>query len=345
MLTRGFLHRARTTLAASRRLRMVCHGWVGSGRGSPLAPSGARSFQVLSAAQHDAFDRDGFVIMRGLLSSAEVEVVKTAIEQDQSLAGGSDNAIELSDAAGGKTDLHLWSKPGSGTLGLLTRSQRVVGTMQRLLAVGQEERASAAGTEVLHYHSKTLRKDPEKGGVWNWHQDYGYWYKDFFLAPHMATAWFAVDPSTRENGCLKVLKGSHTLGRLEHWAKGDQQGADEERVALALERFDEVYCEMEAGDVCFFHALALHSSEGNFSKQRRLAFASAFTRADNVQFKDAYIPCFPADAVPDAALLNQSLAAPGGALLGDAGDRVMLGADIGKAAARKGEDYADAIKQ
>ena len=234
--------------------------------------------------------------------------------------------------------------------------------MQRLLTVGQEERESADGTAVLHYHSKTLKKDPEKGGVWNWHQvtsfatglrpsthpepqpfpcqDYGYWYKDYFLAPHMATAWFAVDPSTRENGCLKVLQGSHTLGRLEHWAKGDQQGADEERVQLALQRFKEVYCEMAAGDVCFFHALTLHSSEGNFSKSRRLAFASTFTRADNVQFKDAYIPCYAADVVDDGALL-----AAGGAVIGDEQDRVMLGADIGKKAARKGEDYADAIKQ
>ena len=309
--------------------------------------SPARRYHSLSDAEHASFVRDGYVIVRGLLSAEEVSVVREAIEQDESLSPTNENAIALNDAAGGSTALHLWSKPGDSTLGLLTRSRRVVGAMQRLLSVhGDEEEGedgegarAGARAEVLHYHSKTLRKDPAAGGVWNWHQDYGYWYKDFFLAPHMATAWFAVDDSTRENGCLKVLRGSHALGRLDHWAKGDQQGADEERVELARQRHEEVYCEMGAGDCCFFHALTLHSSEGNFSSKRRLAFASAFTRADNVQFRDAYIPCFPAEVVDDGALLRA-----GGAVLGSASDRVMLDGDKGAAAARKGEDYAEAIE-
>ena len=311
-------------------------------------------------AQHASFDRDGFLIVRGLLSAEEVKVVRGACEQDESLAGGSTNAIELNDDAGGKTDLHLWSKPGNGTLGLLTRSRRVVHTMEQLLAVTDAERgivgsssaaaaggggvgdgASAApGAPVVHYHSKTLRKDAHSGGVWNWHQDYGYWYKDNFLMPHMATVWFAVDAATRENGCLKVLRGSHRLGRLDHWAKGDQQGADEERVTLALARHEEVFCEMAAGDACFFHALTLHSSEGNFSDQRRLAFASAFTRADNVQFRDAYIPCFPSDEVDDGALMRA-----GGVVVNNAEDKVMLGGDEGVKAARKTDDYASLVEK
>ena len=158
----------------------------------------------------------------------------------------------------------------------------------------------------------------------------------------MATAWFAVDAATRANGCLKVLRGSHRLGRLEHWTKGDQQGADEERVALALasSAYEEVHCEMSAGDACFFHALTLHSSEGNFSDDRRLAFASAFTRADNVQFRDAYIPCFPVDEVDDGALLRA-----GGVVVVSAEDKVMLGSDEGVKAARKGTDYGSLVEK
>merc|ERR1719273_1647445 len=146
---------------------------------------------------------------------------------------------------------------------MLTRSQRIVNAMRRLLVCcGEEE------TDVMHYHSKILKKNPEKGGVWNWHQDYGYWYKDYFLMPHMATAYIAIDNCTRANGCLKLLPGSHELGRLDHWSKGDQQGADDERVELALQRYDEVYCEMSPGDCCFFSALVLHSSMGNHSPHR-----------------------------------------------------------------------------
>merc|ERR1719265_222182 len=164
---------------------------------------------------------------------------------------------------------------------MLTRSTRVVETVAALL-----------GGDVLHYHSKILSKEPQSGGVWNWHQDYGYWYKDYFMLPHMATAYFSVDAQTRANGCLKVLRGSHEIGRVDHWMLGDQQGADPERVEQALSRYEVVHCEMEAGDAVFFHALTLHASEGNHSDHRRLALASCFTREDNVQWKDAYLPCF-----------------------------------------------------
>ena len=57
---------------------------------------------------------------------------------------------------------------------------------------------------------------------------------------------------------------------------------------LAVKRFEEVYFVAEPGDALFFHALTLHSSRGNFSSERRLAFASCFTRDNNVQWKD---PC------------------------------------------------------
>ena len=96
---------------------------------------------------------------------------------------------------------------------------------------------------------------------------------------------------------------------------------------LALKRFEEVYFVAEPGDASrhdiagiwvaffsrseryrcrqalFFHALTLHSSRGNFSDERRLAFASCYTREDNIQFKDAYIPCFPCPVLPDDAII------------------------------------------
>jgi hypothetical protein len=35
-------------------------------------------------------------------------------------------------------------------------------------------------------------------------QDYGYWYKDFFLTPDMMTAYFAIDRQTMDNGCAST---------------------------------------------------------------------------------------------------------------------------------------------
>ena len=68
------------------------------------------------------------------------------------------------------------------------------------------------GGEVYHYHSKMILKDAKVGGAWTWHQDYGYWYQNGVLFPDLISVFIAVDPCTKENGCLQVIEGSH------HWA-------------------------------------------------------------------------------------------------------------------------------
>ena len=236
-----------------------------------LSGADASAPSPLSSEQVANYRRDGFVVARGMLSAEEVALVRDAIEQDASFRSGN-TTIVLNDDAGGATQLNLWSNPGNGTLGMLTRSRRILASMRMLL-----------GGDVLHYHSKTLIKEPRAGGEWNWHQDYGYWYKDFFLLPTMATAYFAIDRQTAENGALTVLNGSHELGRIDHWTKGDQQGADVQRVMLARARYTEVQLSLAPGDVVFFDSLLLHNSPGNFSPRRRMSFASAFTRSDNEQ--------------------------------------------------------------
>ncbi len=56
-----------------------------------------------------------------------------------------------------------------------------------------------------------MLKEPFVGGAWEWHQDYGYWYKNGCLLPHMASCLIAVDRATKANGCLQILKGSHEM--------------------------------------------------------------------------------------------------------------------------------------
>ena len=104
-----------------------------------------------------------------------------------------------------------------------------------------------------------------------------------------------------------------------------------------------MYFEAEPGDLLLFHALTLHSSRGNFSVERRLVFASCYTRDDNVQWKDPYIPCMPCEPVDDGELVGDGSGVP---VLTSAEDKVMLGADVGAAAARKDESFqSEGIKE
>ena len=109
------------------------------------------------------------------------------------------------DAAGRRTNLSLWNHPGNDIYGMIARSERMVNAVEQLL-----------GDEVYHYHSKLSAKQPRVGGAWEWHQDYGYWYKNGCLFPDMLSVFIAVDPCTKENGCMQVLRGSHLMGRIEH---------------------------------------------------------------------------------------------------------------------------------
>ncbi len=96
--------------------------------------------------------------------------------------------------------------------------------------------------------------------------------------------------STRENGCLQVIKGSHHLGRIEHVLTGEQAGADNGRVQEVLKRLDVVYVEMAPGDALFFHANMLHRSDQNRSENPRWSMICCYNAARNDPYKESHHP-------------------------------------------------------
>ena len=76
------------------------------------------------------------------------------------------------------------------------------------------------------------------------------------LTEHLYPMYFR---SIKENGCLKVLKGSHKLGRINHVLSGELLQADLDHLNAAFEIFPLEYVEMMPGDVLFFHCNLLHS--------------------------------------------------------------------------------------
>ena len=94
----------------------------------------------------------------------------------------------------------------------------------------------------------------------------------------------ALDPATRENGCLKVVPGSHLLGRFDHGRVGGQAGADQERVNAAIGRLGVKYCEAPAGSALFFHGNTFHSSEANLSDKPRRAYICCYNALSNVPY-------------------------------------------------------------
>ena len=250
---------------------------------------------VLTAQQHQAYEQDGFVLVRGLFDAEEIELLRTAMEVDPQIHS---HFYDRNDAQGSATKMALWNHPGDSVYGLVARSLRIVDTMEDLL-----------GGEVYHYHSKLTAKEPRVGGAWEWHQDYGYWYNNGCLFPLMASAMIALDHTTRANGCLQVLRGSHHMNRIDHGLlEGGQVGADLGRVEQALQVLEVVYAEMAPGDVLFFHCNTLHRSDQNRSPDRRWTLLCCYNAARNNPYIEHHHPQYtPLAKVPDEAIKQAGL--------------------------------------
>jgi ectoine hydroxylase-related dioxygenase (phytanoyl-CoA dioxygenase family) len=159
---------------------------------------------------------------------------------------------------------------------------------------------------VCHFHSKLMQKEPKVGGAWEWHQDYGYWYKNQFMFPdQLISVMTALTPANKENGCLQVIKGSHKLGRVNHGFAGEQVGADLIMVENALKTMELVYVELDPGDALFFHPNLLHRSEANLSDFPRWSIISCYSLQSNLAYNEKSQSWkTPVDIVPDEAILE-----------------------------------------
>jgi len=235
------------------------------------------------------YAEDGYVLVRGMLDDVEVGLLSRAAREDRVL---DEKSFEKGDGEGGIVRLSLWNHPTNTIYGMIARSISIVESAEKLL-----------GDEAYHYHSKMIMKDALVGGAWTWHQDYGYWYQNGVLAPNLTSAYIAVDPATRQNGCLQVIRASHTLGRIEHQLTGDQAGADPERVEQILKRYELVYVEMSPGDVLYFHANMLHRSDQNRSDNPRWSMICCYNAKSNDPYMESHHPRYtPLAKVPDSAI-------------------------------------------
>ncbi len=248
----------------------------------------------LNQQQLANYNNDGYVFVKNFLTLPEIDKLYAIATGDDAVKK---HAFDLNDQSGKKTKLTLWYTPGNDAYGLLTKSRRMVESVDQLME---------GDSAVCHFHSKLMQKEPRVGGAWEWHQDYGYWYKNEFLLPdQMMSVMVAITQATKENGCLQVIKGSHKMGRIEHGFAGEQVGASQHYVDLALQTMDLVYVELNPGDALFFHSNLLHRSAANLSDNSRWSLISCYNRSGNIPYNEpSKSSTVPLQVVDDEALLE-----------------------------------------
>lgn len=127
------------------------------------------------------------------------------------------------------------------------------------------------GGSVRFWHDQLFCKPARHGGVVAWHQDYSYWTRTTPMA-HL-TCWIGLDDSTRENGCLQYISGSHRWPLLPITGlAGDMDAIRAELTDEQWEQFSQpVAIELLAGECAFHHPLLVHGSNANHSPRPRRA--------------------------------------------------------------------------
>lgn len=222
----------------------------------------------LSSEQVNQYHQEGFVIVPKFFDIDEIEPLQQILVEDTDL--GDAWTIRRNHNEINTFQVALWTELGNTLLGVIPRMARTVDASEMLL-----------GKKCYHWHSKIIKKKPDKG-ILKWHQDYDNWYQDGCLFPQLVNCAVAITINNQKNGCLKILKKSHLMGRINHVIVEEMQNAIEpNRLAEILARFEVVYCEMKPGDAVFFHANTIHSSQPNNSDSPRVLMYSTYNAVDN----------------------------------------------------------------
>ncbi len=134
--------------------------------------------------------------------------------------------------------------------------------------------ASLLGPDLLIHGSMVLTKLPRHPGLVRWHQD---GQSGFNAAPN-TSAWIALSDSTSENGCMRVVPGSHLRQRLPHVASRHEHSllANGREIAVEVDEAEAVDVVLQAGEMSLHHCDIVHGSKGNPTSTWRIGFIVRF---------------------------------------------------------------------
>lgn len=205
----------------------------------------------LTPSELEAYGRDGILFPIPALTREEVALYRASVEDLESRLGGKPSPAQMV-----QPQLHFpWAYE-------LATHPAVLDAVEDVL-----------GPDVLVHSASIFSKHPHTPDYVSWHQDGYYWELD---APRLVSAWIALTGSTAENGCMRVVPGSHTHRRLPHTSS---PGAANNLLAAGLEVAVEVAeseardVTLKAGEMSLHHVNIVHGSNPNGSGGKRIGFA------------------------------------------------------------------------
>lgn len=219
---------------------------------------------MLNEEQIARFHRDGFVKGTRVLSDEEIETLRAeTLRIIEGRDGLEKKPVQLANI--GKPENPVWQIVN------IWMASEPFAELVHQSQIGEEIAQLSGAREVRLWHDQIQYKPAQTGGANMWHQDSPYWPP---LEPkeRQLTAWVALDDVDEDNGCMKMVPGSHQWGdqvAFLHTLKSFDAMPDEwNGHALKV-----LSCPVQRGEVHYHHALTWHGSGENRSGRPRRAIA------------------------------------------------------------------------
>lgn len=223
----------------------------------------------LTEADKAAYERDGFLVVRGILSPEEIERYRKRAREialGDFPPGGEKMIVKDVRVAKGLVkpddpEKGLWKLLNPGHHDPLfyqyPSTPKLLDTVEDLI-----------GPDIQAFLLMMIYKPPGLADEHPYHQDAMY----FPFGPHdlIVGTWVALDPTDAENGTLCVIPGSHKLDVLPHLPP---EGENVNYGVFGVQGYenhpDQKVLELEPGDGAFFHSRTLHRTGPNRSDRHR----------------------------------------------------------------------------
>mgnify|MGYP005729706381 CR=1 FL=1 len=203
----------------------------------------------LSSEQINQYNNDGYIAPIDVLSKDEATEVKKEIEYIEKKWPDELEGL-------GRNYAHLVSP----VLDKVSHNSKILDAVESII-----------GKDILVCGTTLFIKNPDQKGFVSFHQDAKY----IGLEPHnWVTGWVAITDSNEENGCMRMLKGSHKEDLKFHNQKFDKnnlltRGQTVENVPIN----ETTPVILKAGQLSLHHPQIVHGSGLNKSNDRRIGFA------------------------------------------------------------------------
>ncbi len=236
----------------------------------------------LTQSQVEAYDRDGYLVLHGIVTPAELELLRREADLLETPQRGHPDANVYE--KDGTTLRAAWAvEIDSEVCRRALRLPRILGPVLQL-----------TGQPTYLYQSRLNYKVAGSGDVFQWHQDYGSWVEDGVpdgSHRRMLSVLVMLDDTGPESGPLRFVPGSHREGllrseydaRTTSYALHCTPDADVERLLAGR---PPVACTGRGGTVVLFGGNLVHGSQRNSGGRNRRNLYFAYNTLDNLPDPD-----------------------------------------------------------